>query len=128
MKKNVNKNARFLKWTLDNYGFPSMDKIGWFPRPTFLSHMIESDHYQYFKVKIPEYIKNGDCDPRDYAMLVDYGLQLIDNKDYTFYGVNGGKILDSAQVNKNRKSIGLPSLKHKALIRKQLSKKNRHFR
>ena len=61
-------------------------------------------------------------------MLVDYGLQLIDNKDYTFYGVNGGKILDSAQVNKNRKSIGLPSLKHKALIRKQLSKKNRHFR
>jgi hypothetical protein len=123
VKKNVNKNASFLIWTFENYGFPTVDKIGWFPTPTFLSHMIESEKYKYFKEKIPEYIKKGECSPRDYAMLVDYGLQIIDKKEYTYYGVNGKEIIDSTLVNRNRKSIGLPSLKHKAKIWKDLEPK-----
>jgi hypothetical protein len=123
VKKNVNKNASFLIWTFENYGFPTVDKIGWFPTPTFLSHMIESEKYKYFKEKIPEYIKKGECSPRDYAMLVDYGLEIIDKKEYSYYGVNGKEIIDSTQVNRNRKSIGLPSLKHRDKISKDLNEK-----
>jgi hypothetical protein len=118
VKINVNKNANFLIWTFENYGFPTINKVGWIPTPTFLSHMIESEKYKYFKEKIPEYIKKGECSPRDYAMFVDYGLKLIDKKEYSFYGVDGREINDSTQVNRNRKSIGLPSLKHKAKISK----------
>lgn len=127
VKKNVDKNASFLIWTFQKYGFPTVDKIGWFPTPTFLSHMIESEKYQYFKEKIPEYVKKGECSPRDYAMLVDYGLEIIDKKEYSYYGVNGKEIIDSTQVNRNRKSIGLPSLKHRAKISEDLKEKNKQL-
>ena len=60
VKKNVDKNARLLIWTFENYGFPSSDKIGWFPMLTFLTHMIESDKYPYFEKKLLEYVKSGE--------------------------------------------------------------------
>lgn len=122
VKKNANKNARLLIWTFENYGFPTKEKIGWFPMPTFLTHMIESDKYPYFEKKLLEYIKSGDCNPRDYAMMVDYNLFLIEKQKKTIYGFNGSEINDSVQINKNRKSIGLPSLIHNSKIRKDLKR------
>ena len=122
VKKNVDKNARFLIWTFENHGFPSIQKIGWFPLPTFLTHMIESDKYPYFKNKIVAYVKSGECNPRDYAMMVDYNISLIQKRDSTYYGFNGNLIKDSAFVNRNRKEIGLPSLEHNTKIRKDLAK------
>lgn len=122
VKKNANKNARLLIWTFENHGFPTKEKIGWFPMPTFLTHMIESDQYPYFEKKLLEYIKSGDCNPRDYAMMVDYNLFLIEKQKKTIYGFNGSEINDSVQINKNRKSIGLPSLIHNSKIRNDLKK------
>lgn len=122
VKKNVDKNARLLIWTFENYGFPTVQKIGWFPLPTFLTHMNETDKHVYFKNKIIEYIKSGECNPRDYAMMIDYNFLLKNEQDSNYYGSNTNLIKDSAFVNKNRKEIGLPSLKHNTKIRKDLSK------
>lgn len=122
VKKNVDKNARLLKWTFENYGFPTIQKIGWFPFPTFLTHMNETDKQVYFKNKIIEYIKTGECNPRDYAMMIDYNFLLNKEQDSTYYGSNGNLIKDSAFVNRNRKEIGLPSLEHNTKIRKDLAK------
>ncbi|WP_294217757.1 hypothetical protein [uncultured Chryseobacterium sp.] len=121
--KNVKKNADLLIWTFKNYGFPSVDKIGtignndvFFAMPTFLTHMIESDHYPYFKDKLLEYVKSGDCAPRDYALMVDMYNDSHRKKTCYSYGLQENR--DSAQIDRNRKSIGLPSLKHSAKIRK----------
>ncbi len=121
--KNVKKNADLLIWTFKNYGFPSVDKIGttgnnnvFFAMPTFLTHMIESDHYPYFKDKLLEYVKSGDCAPRDYAFMVD--MYNYSHGKETYYTYEPDGIRDSAQIDRNRKSIGLPSLKHSAKIRK----------
>ncbi|WP_294287297.1 hypothetical protein [uncultured Chryseobacterium sp.] len=121
--KNLKKNADLLIWTFKNYGFPSVDKIGttgnnnvFFAMPTFLTHMIESDKYPYIKHKLLEYVKSGDCPPRDYALMVDMYNDSSGIKTCYSYGLRENK--DSAQINRNRKSIGLPSLKHSAKIRK----------
>jgi len=121
--KNVKKNADLLIWTFKNYGFPSVDKIGttgnndvFFTMPTFLTHMIESNHYLYIKDQLLEYVKSGDCAPRDYAFMVD--MYNSSKGKETYYAYELGGIRDSAQIDRNRKSIGLPSLKHSAKIRK----------
>lgn len=123
MAKNVKKNAALLMWTFEKYGFPSIEKMGttgnndvFFAMPTFLTHMIESkEHYPYIKKKLLEYVKSGDCLPRDYAIMVD--RENINNNKPSEYGYTLMiDIQDSAQINRNRKSIGLPSLKHSAKI------------
>ncbi|KXH79557.1 hypothetical protein [Chryseobacterium kwangjuense] len=119
------KNAELLKWTFKNYGYPSMQKIGLYHKDTFMPmgviilHMADYDEYHsYFKSKILEYIKSGECPPRDYAAMVDRN-NLHHKVPYT-YGVYQGyeNIKDSAKVNRNRKSIGLPSLKYRNKLAK----------
>lgn len=128
--KNDKKNAELLKWMFENYGFPSLQKIGLsngdllIPSGPLLLHMADYDEYhQYFKTKILEYVKSGDCPPRDYAAMIDRN-DSHHKQPYT-YGVYQGyeNIKDSATVNRNRKSIGLPSLKHAQWITKDFFKK-----
>jgi len=122
--KNVKKNAELLIWTFKNHGFPSVQKIGTMPMHTFLTHMNESkQYYLIIKAKLLDYIKSGDCPPMSYAMMFDsYHVNV--EKRMTTYGYNSfNSIMDSAQVNRNRKSIGLPSLKHSDAIRKDFFKK-----
>ncbi|MDQ1096460.1 MULTISPECIES: hypothetical protein [Chryseobacterium] len=122
--KNVRKNAELLLWTFKNYGFPSVQKIGTMPMHSLLTHMNESKkYYPTFKTKLIEYVKSGDCPPLSYAMMFDsYHVNV--EKGNTIYGYNGfNSVMDSVQVNRNRKSIGLPSLKHSARIRKDLMAK-----
>jgi len=122
------KNAELLKWTFENHGFPSKQKIGLYYKDTFmpmdviLLHMADyEEHYPYFKTKILEYVKSGECPPRDYAAMVDRN-NLHHKTPYT-YGVYQGyqNITDSAKVNRNRKSIGLPSLKYRNKLAKDFS-------
>lgn len=113
VRKNVEKNARLFKWTFEKFGFPSQQKIGNFPMITMLSHMSESKTlYPYLDTKILEYIKSGDCPPLGYSMMVDtYQIPLGKG---TYYGMGRsftGKI-DSVTIDRHRKMIGLPSLKH----------------
>lgn len=128
--KNDKKNAELLKWMFDNYGFPSMQKIGlwkgdfFMPSGPLLLHMADYEEYhQYFKTKILEYVKSGDCPPRDYAAMIDRN-NLHNKTPYTYAVYQGYEnIKDSANVNRNRKRIGLPSLKHAQLITKDFFKK-----
>ncbi|AZB01399.1 hypothetical protein EG359_18040 [Chryseobacterium joostei] len=130
--KNDEKNAKLLKWMFENDGFPSIQKIGlwngdfFMPSGPVLLHMADYDEYQpYFKAKILEYIKSGDCPPRDYAAMIDRNN--IHHKQPYTYGVYQGyeNIKDTITVNRNRKSIGLPSIQHAQAIIKDFAKKNK---
>lgn len=123
-RKNVEKNAKLLIWTFKNYGFPTPEKIGWFPMPTFISHMVESKKdYPFIKDKLLEYVKSGDFSPRDYARMED--TYLGSHKKITRYGFNMIPVQDSTQTDRNRKSLGIPSMKHSSKIRKDYLKKEK---
>ncbi|GEJ46953.1 hypothetical protein [Chryseobacterium sp. ON_d1] len=127
-QKNVMKNARLLLWTFKKYGYPTPQKMGamghkdtFFAMTTFLTHMNETkEYYPQIKTKLYEYVKSGDCPPRDYVLMIDNPAFLADKE--RIYGFNPGVSTDSAKINRNRKSIGLPSLKHTNLIIKDSSK------
>jgi len=122
VRKNVEKNAKFLIWTFKNDGFPTSKKIGWFPMPTFITHMVESKkHYPYIREKLLEFVKSGDCSPRDYARMVDTDMGSHNNT--TLYGFNMILVKDSIQTDRNRKTLGIPSMKHSAKIRQDYFKK-----
>lgn len=131
MEKNDKINAQLLKWTFENYGYPSVQKIGligndgvFMPMHPLLSHMIGEKEYPYFKAKMLEYIKSGDCIPKDYANMVDrHNLQI--SKEGMLYGVypSYDAIVDTIKANRERKKIGLPSLKHSSKITKDYFKK-----
>lgn len=123
-RKNVEKNARLFKWTFENFGFPSKDKIGEGPMLTLISHMAESKIlYPYLQPKILEYVKSGDCPPFDYSMMVDAHDFTLGKGTYYGMGRTFLKEIDSVIINRHRKSIGLPSLKHTAIIKKDFLKK-----
>lgn len=112
------KNSNLFKWTFQNYGFPSIYKIGYkgnngntITMATLLLHMSESQDYEYLKNKLLEYVKSGDCPPSIYAAMVDR-YESINNKRiiYGNYGIIDN--IDSAKLDINRKTIGLPSIKH----------------
>lgn len=113
MAKNDLKNAKLLKWTLENYGYPSLQKIGlegndgvFMPMMTFLSHMAGvEEYYPYFKEKLLVYVKSGECPPINYATMVDRYEYL--KKRELVYGTYTGDFYDTIKVNRNRRSIGL---------------------
>lgn len=127
MVKNDKINAQLLKWTFDNYGYPSMQKIGlignngvFMPMHPLFSHMVDAEEYSYLKTKMLEYIKSGDCVPRDYANMVDrHDLQI--SKQEMPYGSYPSytAIIDTIKVNHNRKNIGLPALRPSSKILKK---------
>lgn len=122
------KNAELLKWTFEHYGYPSMQKIGLYHKDTFMPMSLIILHmgdqvklHSYFKTKILEYVKSGECPPRDYAAMVDrYNMHHGVPRTYGVYmGYEG--IKDSIQVEQDRKSIGLPSLKYRNKLAKDLA-------
>lgn len=128
--KNDEKNAKLLEWTFINYGFPSLQKIGLYgdnnifmPMNTFIDHLSNSSYFPYLKIKLLEYVKSGDCTPKDYATFID--RQSTGNNGKSLYGAyqNYYTVIDSVEVNSNRKSIGLPSLNHAKIISKDFFKK-----
>lgn len=127
-QKNVMKNARLLLWTFQKYGYPTPQKMGimgpndtFFAMTTFLTHMNETkEYYPQIRTKLYGYVQSGDCPPRDYTLMVDNPAFLADKEG--IYRFNPNVSTDSAKINRNRKSIGLPSLKHTNLIIKDSSK------
>ncbi|WP_310404316.1 hypothetical protein [Chryseobacterium vietnamense] len=127
VNKNIEKNADLFFWTFEHYGFPDGQKIGKFGNndvfiamPTLLSHMIGSKKYPEFRKKLFEYVKSGHCSPQEYALMSDtYDYYRNTAVRYSLRNNN----LDSVRINHNRKSIGLPSIKHSSKIRKDKSKK-----
>ncbi|KFE97285.1 hypothetical protein [Chryseobacterium luteum] len=127
VKKNIEKNMNLFLWTFKHYGFPDDQKTGrlgnndiFIALPTLLSHMIASEKYPEFRKKVFEYVKSGDCSPRDYALMSDTYDQ-FKNTAIRFAYRNANQ--DSARINRSRKGIGIPSLKHSSKIRKDKFKK-----
>lgn len=117
--KNDRINARLLKWTIENYGYPSPQKIGIFgndgvsmPMLTFLSHMGGGvpEYYPYFKKVLMKYVKSGECSPREYATMIDRYEH--SNKREIIYGEYLFNFSNLKKVNRKRRSIGLKSLTH----------------
>ncbi|MGL5111217.1 MAG: hypothetical protein ACRC6O_01115, partial [Flavobacterium sp.] len=107
-------NARLLKWTIENYGYPSPQKIGltgndgvFMPMMTFLSHIGGDvpEYYPYFKKSLLKYVKSGDCSPREYATMIDRHEH--ENKREIIYGEYLFNFSNLKKVNRKRKSIGL---------------------
>ena len=121
------KNIRLFRWTFENYGFPSEQKVGcvnfWQANgfyTTIFTHFIYLDEYFFFKDNLLQYIKSGECDPYSYAQMVDRHDIIIDKKE-SYYNClktfdKDFTSSDSIEFNKRRKTIGLPSLKHTVLI------------
>jgi hypothetical protein len=91
--KNDRINAKLLKWTIENYGYPSPQKIGlignngvFMPMMTFLSHIGGDvpEYYPYFKKALLKYVKSGECSPREYATMIDRHEH--ENKREIIYG------------------------------------------
>ncbi|MCT2410022.1 hypothetical protein NZD88_20900 [Chryseobacterium antibioticum] len=130
---NFRKNSELLKWTLKNFGYPSMQKIGletedgvFMSMGTFLNHMAQIEDYEYFKTKLRDYVSSGDIPPRDFVEMVERYNQI--NHLKTVYGLKSTDdefIKDSAIINHNRRQIGLQSIKHRRKITKEFLKKIR---
>lgn len=121
---NDKKNSELFLWTFNNFGFPSVNTIGlwgnndiFMPMGNILNHMagLDNKNYNYFKEKIYEYVKQGECTPEDYAEMIDKRA-FIEGKECVYCNVSNSNIKDSLQINKNRRDIGLPSLKHSRKI------------
>lgn len=119
MVKSDRINAKLLKWTIENYGYPSPQKIGMFgndgvfmPMLTFLSHIGGNvpEYYPYFKDVLLKYVKSGECSPREYATMIDRHEHV--NKREIIYGEYLFNFSDLKKVNRKRRSIGLKSLTH----------------
>lgn len=136
MIKNDRKNANAMKWIIANYGYPSLNKVGqmgndnvFLPLLTFFSHMSASEDYPYFESQLKHAVKTGECPPRVYTTMVDrYHLE-IKNDDIIYATYIGNSIIsDSAQTDRNRKSIGLPTMNHSKIITKDFFKKLKQSR
>lgn len=111
----INENS--LITIFETFGYPNYSKIGAISSEgkslniiSVINHMSASTNYNYFEKKLLDFVKTGECEPNIYAMLVDRKNSLTNSE--TKYGVWAKKITDTVLVNKNRKSIGLPSLQY----------------
>ncbi|MBL1223218.1 hypothetical protein JET18_20405 [Chryseobacterium sp. L7] len=137
VEMNDRKNAELLIWTFKNYGFPSRQKIGLYGNNeqfmymgTLLNHMAGTKHYEYFKTKLLEYVRSGECTPRDYIEMVDK-FQYI-HYLHPIYGVymhydTNFSTEDSIRINRDRQAVGFPTFKQSSKITKDFQRKiNNH--
>lgn len=134
VEMNDKKNADLLLWTFKNYGYPSKQKIGlignegvFMPMGDMLNHMAYTKYYEYFKIKLLEYVKSGECVPRDYIEMVDK-YQIANNGEtiyriYVRYSESNLTALDSIRINRNRRKVGFPMLKESVDITNDFFKK-----
>jgi len=78
--------------------------------------MAGSKNYASFKNQLIAYVKRGDCPPDVLATMVDrYNHSNNNPSEYGFeytVGLEPKYKIDTVLVNRNRRKIGLPSIKH----------------
>jgi len=133
LKKYDEMNKRLLFWTFKNFGYPSMQKIGLIGNDdvmislgTILNHMANVREYPYLKVKLLDYVKSGELPPRDYMEMVDRHNSTVDSLG-SEYGIfeKFNEVIDTSRIDRNRKLIGFPGLKHWGRITKDFWKNQR---
>lgn len=121
------KNIELMKWTLKNYGFPSPIRIGPLRKNPYvdvqqalLIHVPPyNEAYHFYKKELLQYVKSGECDPYDYASMVDrHHTTYIDSSKslYALYNFYELPPYDTLRIDKNRKKIGLRGLKHNSKV------------
>ena len=76
---------------------------------------IDKKDYEYLKNKLYEFIKLGECPPEIYSEFIDRHESIFRKQIlYADYGIIEN--LDTTLIDKNRKAIGIPSIKHKQKI------------
>jgi hypothetical protein len=120
-----------LKEIIETVGFPNEKIVGGYnlqgkPHseiflPQIFNHMAYNGDYNYFKKKLPELIRNGTCDPFNYAMMEDRRNE-VNNKSIEYYVIIPiAENSDKKKINANRKAIGLPSLEFEEFKKKIMS-------
>lgn len=103
-------------------GYPNSNLIGNYSidnqridMSIILRHTNDSIRKKYFIPKLLEFVKNGTCPPMDLAVVEDwYYLKRGEKQIYGMFPIKkDNTIKDLKQVDKNRISIGLPTLEHK---------------
>ena len=112
-----------LKEIFERHGFPNEQVIGNYgvdqthADPTILLlHTSDSIRQNYFIPILKKMIKSGECSPLTLGMVLD-NMELFNNRPQTHGtyktkdGLHSTMIMDTSEVNANRKEIGLPSIK-----------------
>ena len=127
------KNDSIIKNYILNNGFPRKEKVDNFSFDLLFNHFSYNGSYDFYKKNLPQNIKNGTCNPNDYAALIDRWYRI--NKGEPFYYMTWISKLNEIendsekfkQINSERKKIGLPSIKQKkALLQRQLNMEQRY--
>lgn len=120
-----------LKEIIETVGFPNEKIVGGYSLqgkphseiflPQIFNHMAYNGDYDYFKKKLPELIRNGTCDPFNYAMLEDRRNE-INNRPIEYHVIIPiTENSDKKKINANRKAIGLPSVEFEEFKKKIMS-------
>ncbi|MET1260547.1 hypothetical protein ABV409_14470 [Flagellimonas sp. DF-77] len=113
-----------IKEIFETIGYPNDQVIGGFKVdriPTnidiMLLHTFDSPNREYFLKKVEGFIQNGTCPPMMLGTMIDlYHLKYNRPQVYGTYTKPNGELsnaIDLDSVDKNRLSIGLPTLKQK---------------
>lgn len=120
---NNEKNFELLKWTFENFGYPSREIIGLKGNrgrdihvSTIILNQFATKDYEYLKNELIKYVKSGDLEPTSYASFIDR-YEVLKERG-VIYGerLSFEDVLDTIQIDKNRKNIGLPSMKHTRIL------------
>lgn len=115
-------NTSRIKEIFEQFGYPNNQVIGSYSVDrihtdiiTMLLHTPDSIRMSYFVPKLKEFVKAGTCSPKTLGQVIDqFYLYNGEPQIHGTYGSQDSKyanmIVDRGQVNKNRASIGLPSL------------------
>lgn len=120
-------NIDLLKYIFKKYGYPNFKIVG---NPKYremvdlsaifnhISDNLNEQDYQFFQKELIKFLKQGESTQSQIAMMVD--KREFDNNQKTVFGTFGthksfgAKMIkfDTLEVNRNRKSIGLPSIQY----------------
>lgn len=115
-------NTKKIILIFNEYGYPNEKIIGnssidkkITSISTILLHTKDSIRMNYFVPKLTEYVKNGQCSPKTLGFLIDqFHLYNGNPQTHGTYRSQNSKyatmITDKTEINRNRISIGLPTL------------------
>lgn len=130
---------KLLKYIFQKYGYPDFRLVG-YPKGgervdlgvvfIHISNSVDENEYQFFQNQLLKYIKQGTTSPSCLADIVD--KRSFDREHTTIYGTFGSneswgdKMIkfDTAEINRNRKNIGLPSIQYQEFKWEQSSMYN----
>lgn len=122
MKQVDKKNDSIIKNYIITNGFPSKKVIGDFSLGLLFNHFSYNGSYDFYKETLPSFIKNGTCNPSNYAALIDRWYLM--NKSEPFYFMTWFDKIKTIEndsekikeINSRRKKIGLPSIRQEKIV------------